>query len=229
MAEPRIWTELLTYGLGVALSPIHIVLLLLLLLGGSPLRHGGLFVGGWLLTSALAVIGLLMLGNGLLLDMTHGSDHRTGLELISGGALIALGGRELIRGVLDDGAAPTWSGAVDRFAGMPLPLLLLISTVTEVISPDDLLLFAKCAAIILTAQLLLKEEIACSIGFSIAATALLPVPFLGVLIGRQGGLPLLQRGKTALLRRGERVVGSLSFGIGAYLCLLYTSPSPRDS
>ena len=52
MAEPRIWTELLTYGLGVALSPIHIVLLLLLLLGGSPLRRGGLFVGGWLLTSA---------------------------------------------------------------------------------------------------------------------------------------------------------------------------------
>ena len=48
MAEPRIWTELLTYGLGVALSPIHIVLLLLLLLGGSPLRRGGLFVGGWM-------------------------------------------------------------------------------------------------------------------------------------------------------------------------------------
>ena len=35
MAEPRIWTELLTYGLGVALSPIHIVLLLLLLQGGA--------------------------------------------------------------------------------------------------------------------------------------------------------------------------------------------------
>ena len=105
MAEPRIWTELLTYGIGVALSPIHIVLLLLLL-GASPLRRGGLFVGGWLLTSALAVIGLLTLGHGLLLDMTHGSHHRTGLDLIGGGALIALGGRELIRGLLDDGAAP---------------------------------------------------------------------------------------------------------------------------
>ena len=87
MAEPRIWTELLTYGLGVALSPIHIVLLLLLV--GSPLRRGGLFVGGWLLTSALTVIGLLTLGHGLLLDMTHGSYHRTGLDLIGGGALIA--------------------------------------------------------------------------------------------------------------------------------------------
>ena len=110
MAEPRIWTELLTYGLGVALSPIHIVLLLLLLLGGSPLRRGGFFVGGWLLTSALAVIGLLTLGHGLLL-----------------------------------------------------------------------------------------------------------VPFLAVLIGRERVLPLLQRGKTALLRRGELVVGSLSFGLGSYL------------
>ena len=87
MAEPRIWTELLPYGLGVALSPIHIVLLL----GGSPLLRGGLFVGGWLLTSALAVIGLLTLGHGLLLDMTHGSDHRTGLHLIGGGVLIAPG------------------------------------------------------------------------------------------------------------------------------------------
>ena len=217
MAEPRIWTELLTYGLGVALSPIHIVLLLLLLLGGSPLRRGGLFVGGWLLTSALAVIGLLTLGHGLLLDMAHGSDHRTGLDLIGGGALIALGGRELIRGLLDDGAAPAWSGAVDRFAAMPLPLLLLISSVTEVISPDDLLLFAKSAGVILAAQLPLRKEIACSIGFSTAATALLLVPFLAVLIGRERVLPLLQRGKTALLRRGELVVGSLSFGLGSYL------------
>ena len=185
MAEPRIWTELLTYGLGVALSPIHIVLLLLLLLGGSPLRRGSLFVGGWLLTSALAVIGL--------------------------------GGRELIRGLLDDGAAPAWNGAVDRFAAMPLPLLLLISSVTEVISPDVLLLFAKSSAVILAAQLPLQEEIACSIGFSTAATALLLVPFLAVLIGRERVLPLLQRGKTALLRRGELVVGSLSFGLGSYL------------
>ena len=216
MAEPRIWTELLTYGLGIALSPIHIVLMLLLL-GASPLRRGGLFLGGWLLTSALAVIGLLTLGHGLLLDMTQGSDHRTGLDLIGGGALIALGGRELVRGVLENGEVPSWSSAVDRFAAMPLPLLLLISSVTEVISPDDLLLFAKSAAVILAAQLPLREEIACSAGFSAAASALLLIPFLAVLAGRQRVLPLLQNGKAALLRRGELVVGSLSFGLGAYL------------
>ena len=57
----------------------------------------------------------------------------------------------------------------------------------------------------------------CPIGSSTAATALLLVPFLAVLIGRQRVLPLLQRGKTTLLRRGELVVGSLSFGLGSYL------------
>ncbi len=47
MSEHRIWTELETHGLVVALSPIHIVLVLLLPLGASPLRRGGLFMGGW--------------------------------------------------------------------------------------------------------------------------------------------------------------------------------------
>lgn len=106
---------------------------------------------------------------------------------------------------------------MDRFAEMPLPLLLVISSVTEVISPDDLLLFAKSAAVILAMQLPLQEEIACSIGFSTAATALLLVPFLTVLIGRQRVLPLRQRGKTALLRRMELVVDSLNFGLGSYM------------
>ena len=71
MTDPKLWTELVSYGLGVALSPIHLVLLLLLLMGDAPKRRGGLFVLAWWLTSALVVIGLLTLGHGLLLDMSH--------------------------------------------------------------------------------------------------------------------------------------------------------------
>ncbi|MFM8937270.1 MAG: GAP family protein, partial [Vulcanococcus sp.] len=37
-----LWAELLAYGSGISLSPIHIGLLLLLLLGPNPLRRGGL-------------------------------------------------------------------------------------------------------------------------------------------------------------------------------------------
>ena len=67
------------------------------------------------------------------------------------------------------------------------------------------------------AQLSLREEIAFSVGYSAAANALLLIPFLAVLIGRKGVLQLLQSGKTALMRRGELVVGSLSFGAGGHL------------
>ena len=217
MTDPGLWTELLAYGAGVALSPIHIVLILLLLLGSSPLKRGGFFLLGWLLTSGLVVIGLLTIGHGLLLDMSHGSQHRTGLDLIAGGALVALGGRELIRAVLHDDGPPGWAKSVDRFAAMPLPLLLLISSLTEVISPDDLLLFAKCSAVILAAGLPLGAEIVYSLEFSLASSLLLIVPFTAVLIGRQRVLPWLQKGKTILLNRGELVLGSVSLLLGGYL------------
>ena len=217
MTDPGLWTELLAYGAGVALSPIHIVLLLLLLLGSNPLKRGGFFLLGWLLTSGLVVIGLLTIGHGLLLDMSQGSQHRTGLDLIAGGALVALGGRELIRAVLHDDGPPGWAKSVDRFAAMPLPLLLLISSLTEVISPDDLLLFAKCSAVILAAGLPLSAEIVCSLEFSLASSLLLIVPFTAVLIGRQRVLPWLQKGKTILLNRGELVLGSVSLLLGGYL------------
>ena len=109
----------MSYGLGVALSPIHLVLLLLLLMGDAPKRRGGLFVLAWWLTSALVVIGLLTLGHGLLLDMSHGSKHRTGLNLIAGGALVALGGRELIRSWLNK--TPPQAGPKAWIALPPYP------------------------------------------------------------------------------------------------------------
>ena len=217
MSDPKIWTELVSYGIGVALSPIHLVLLLLLLLGDAPRRRGGLFVMGWWLTSSLVVLGLLTLGHGLLLDMSHGSKHRTGLDLIAGGALVALGGRELIRSWLNQDGPPGWSRSVDRFAAMPLPLLLLISSATEIISPDDLLLFAKTAGVILAQGLSLQGEIASSLVFSLSASVLLLLPLVAVLLGRESVLPMLQQGKTTLLNRGELVVGSVSLGLGGYL------------
>ena len=60
---------------------------------------------------------------------------------------------------------------MDRFAALPLPLLLLISSATEIISPDDLLLFAKTAGVILAQGLSLQGEIASSLVFGQWAVA----------------------------------------------------------
>ena len=40
MSETTLWAELLAYGAGISLSPIHIAVLLLLL-GPNPVARGG--------------------------------------------------------------------------------------------------------------------------------------------------------------------------------------------
>lgn len=142
MSDTKLWAELLAYGTGIGLSPIHLAVLLLLLLGPQPLHRGGWFVAGWVVTTMATSALLVTVGHALVLDMTHGSHHRTGLDLLAGGALIAIGVRELLRSFTDGDAPPAWTSGVDRFVAMPLPLLLLFGAVGEIASPDDLVLFA---------------------------------------------------------------------------------------
>jgi hypothetical protein len=160
------------------------------------------------------VLGLLTLGHDLLLDMSHGSKHRTGLDLIAGGALVALGGGELIRSWLNQDGPPGWTQSVDRFATLPLPLLLLISSATEIISPDDLLLFAKTAGVILSQGLSLQGEVASSLVFSLSASVLLLVPLVAVVLRGERVLPMLQQGKTTLLSHGEWGIGGWQRELG---------------
>lgn len=217
MAEASIWADLAAFGFGVAISPLHIAVLLLLLLGPAPLRRGGLYVVAWLITTLLTVMAFLTVGHGLVLDMTHGSHPRTGLDLIGGGALLSLATKELISAFIKHQKQPSWTGAVDRLTAMPLPLLLILSAVIEVITPDDLLLFAKSASALLAAGLTIRTELLGSVIFTLSASLLLIVPLLAVMISRNKVLPLLQQAKDLLYSRGEFVVAGVSMLLGSYL------------
>ena len=217
MSQGTLWAELLAYGSGISLSPIHIGLLLLLLLGPNPLRRGGLFVLSWMLTVAAMTLLLLTVGHGLLLSMEQGSSHRTGLDLLAAGALLALGIRELLERRQDGGEPPGWTRQLDRLCAMPLPLLLGASCALEVVSPDDLFLFAKAASTLLAGGLSQLQEAVFTAGFTVAASLALLLPFLAVLLGRQQVVPLLERGKELLFARGDLLVGGLSLVLAGYL------------
>ena len=217
MDSGTLWPELLAYGSGISISPIHIGLLLLLLLGPSPLRRGGLFVLSWMLTVTLMVVLLITVGHQLLLTMDKGSSHRTALDLVAAGALLALGLRELIDRREEGQGPPGWTNQLDRLCAMPLPLLLGASCAIEVISPDDLFLFAKAASALLASGLSRGQEVLYTAGFSLAASLALLVPFLAVLLGRQQVLPQLERGKLLLFQRGDLLVGGLSLVLAGYL------------
>jgi len=95
-SDPRALLER-AYGAGISLSPVHIGILLPLLVGADPLRRAGWFLLGWALTTALAVALLIMVRHKLPIDMSMGTNHRTGLDLLVAGALLALGLKEPLR------------------------------------------------------------------------------------------------------------------------------------
>jgi len=219
-AEPlaAVAGELAAFALAIGFSPLHIVLLLLLLLGPNPLRRGGLLVLAWMVTAALALTLLLTAGHGLLLTMDKGTSHRTGLDLLAAGALLALGLKELLTSREEKGHTPAWASRLDQFCAMALPPLLLLSALLEVASPDDLFLFAKSAGTLLAAHLVPMQELGLTLLFSLVSAALLLVPLLAVvLLGQERVLPTLQQGKQWMLQRGDALVGVMGLAVAVYL------------
>ncbi|MFL0737740.1 MAG: GAP family protein [Prochlorococcus sp.] len=217
MADTTLWAELLAYGTGLGLSPLHIGLLLLLLLGPKPLQRGGWFVAGWILTTLATVTLLLTVGHTLVLDMTHGSHHRTALDLLAGGALISLGLKELLRSFADGDEQPGWTHTIERFVNLPLPLLIGVGALIEIASPDDLFLFAKSAGVVLAAGLPVWQEVVGTMAFTLGSSLLLLTPLIAVVIGRKNVLPVLQQGKQLLFAKGELLVSGVSLALGGYL------------
>jgi hypothetical protein len=210
------WSELLGFALAIGFSPLHIALLLLLLVGVDPLRRGGWFVAAWLIVSALEVALLLTVGHSLLLSMDKGTSHRTGLDLLAAGVLLGVGMKQLLD--RNQGSEPpAWAGQLDKFCGMPLLPLLGLSAVVQVISPDDVFLYAKASSELLAAGLSHGQELLVGGLFSLATGLLLLVPFAAVLLlGQERVQPALQGGKQWLFSNADPIIGVASVLLAVY-------------
>jgi hypothetical protein len=148
------------------------------------------------------VVLLLTVGHSLLLTMDQGSAHRTGLDLLAAGALLALGSKELLERSREGEEPPAWTRQLNRFSAFPLPLLIAVGVGIELASPDDLFLFAKSAGAILAAGLGTKLELAWAAAFTLVASLALLLPLVAVAIRRERVIPLLEgRASSACPRR----------------------------
>lgn len=176
-------------------------------------------MAAWIAIAALEMAVLLSIGHSLLLSMAKGSDHRTGLDLLAAGGLLALGLNNLIsRPERDMTTAPAWSARLDGFSSMALLPLVALSGAIQVFSPDDLFLAFKAAATLLEAHLARSRELLIAGAFSLATAAFLLLPMLALLLlGPQRVQPLLQAGKAWLYRRADGLVGVICLGLAVYL------------
>jgi len=187
------------------------------LVGPDPLRRGGWFVAAWLVTSALVLALMLSLGHGLLLTMEKGSNHRTGLDLLGAGALLAVGLRELLSAG-EEGGSPAWSQRLDRFCNLPLLSLIGLSSVVQVVSPDDFFLYAKASGTLLASGLARGSEWLAGGLFILSTALLLLLPLLALLLlGRERVVPSLKGAKSWLLHNADPLVGVVSLALAVYL------------
>ena len=139
-------SEVLTFAIGVAISPVPIIAVILMLFSARARVNGSMFLLGWVL--ALAVVSGVVYG---LSDASDASTSSTTSDTISWGKIVfgvfflLLAARNW-RNRPEPGAEPAmpkWMAGIDSFApGKALGLGLLLAGV----NPKNLLLAASAAA-----------------------------------------------------------------------------------
>jgi hypothetical protein len=214
----RTITELTACGLAVALSPLDIALVFLLLLGAAPFLRSSLFSLAWFFSNSVAITLLLTVGRSLTLSMERGGVQQVGLDLFAAGALLALGIRELDpkpEGYED--LSEGWIHKLEKVGQLPLAVMMLVAPLTLVLSPDNLFLLAKGAALLQGGNTETSTEIGLIIYFSLISSVFLLIPILFLLVGRQKVQPWLEKGKQIIEDRSSLILGGLSLALAIYL------------
>jgi threonine/homoserine/homoserine lactone efflux protein len=139
--------QVLSFGVGVALSPVPIIGVVLMLATPRARSNGPAFIAGWIL--GLAVVGALVLlaSSGVASEQGEPADWVSWLKLVLGVLLVAVAVKERRSRPTDDAEPemPKWMEAIDTFTpGKAAGFGALLSG----INPKNLLLCVGAAAAI---------------------------------------------------------------------------------
>ena len=140
--------QVLTFGVGVALSPVPIIAVVLMLGTPRARSNGPAFIGGWLL--GLAVVGTIVLVASSSADASESGEPAEWLSVLKLvlGALLLLVALRQWRGRPRgdaDAALPGWMRMIDRFKPQRAAAL---GVALSAINPKNLLLTVGAAAAI---------------------------------------------------------------------------------
>jgi threonine/homoserine/homoserine lactone efflux protein len=204
--------QVLSFGVGVAVSPVPIIAVVLMLGTPRARTNGPVFVLGWI--AGLAVVGAIVLAVAGGADATEDAEPATWvtvLKIVLGALLLLLAAKQWRDRPRGDaaGALPKWMQTIDRFTpGRAFAMALLLSG----LNPKNLLLTVGAAAAI--------AQTGASTGSQVAALAVF------VLLGTLGpGLPVaiyfgMGERATHLLDELKTWMGAHNAAIMAVLCLV---------
>jgi len=206
--------EVLSYAVGVAISPVPIIAVILMLFSGRAKVNGPTFLLGWALGLTLVSAVAYLAG-----DAASGSTESDGIswsEILFGVLLLLLAARTWRHrpapGV--EPARPKWMAGIDSFSpGKAFGLGVLLSGV----NPKNLLLAAGAGAALAGLGLSTTDAVVSLIVFVVLGSLTIAVPVLYYLVGGQGAKDRLDTAKDWLAFHNDAVMMVLFVVFGVSL------------
>ncbi|QPN56448.1 GAP family protein [Synechococcus sp. CBW1107] len=204
------------FGFGIAFSPLHIAVVVLLLLGTFPLRRALAFVSGWASANGLAVVVLMVVGDNLSLAVNHGERGQVMIDLAGAAVLMALGVYQLTpaAAIGEQGMAMRLMRQLPDFS---TPMLVLIGAASALVTPENLVFYLKEAGLLLINQPGTSTDLELTGVFVAVASSLLLLPPLAWIATGGRIRDPLSRLEDWMEHHGEWLVGVLALLISAYL------------
>jgi hypothetical protein len=211
-------SEVLTWAIGVAISPIPIIAVILMLFSARARVNGTAFLAGWVLSlAALSTVVYVLAHDGNVATSTTASDSVSWGKIVLGAALLMLARRNWRKrpapGVEPE--MPKWMGTVDRMA--PAKAFGL-AVVLAVVNPKNLLLtLGSATGLAQIPGLTTSEAIVSTAVFVVIASLSIAVPVAYAVFGGAKATTTLESAKTWLTAHSAAVMAVLFLVFGVDL------------
>jgi hypothetical protein len=209
--------EVLTWAVGVAISPVPIIAVILMLFSPRARVNGTAFLVGWIV--ALAVVSTVvyvLAHDGNVATSTTAADSVSWGKIVLGAALVLLAMRNWRKrpapGV--EPAMPKWMGTIDR---MSPPKAFGLAVVLAVVNPKNLLLTLGSATGLAQLGLSTADAIVATAVFVVIASLSIAVPVAYAVFGGAKAKATLESAKTWLTAHNAAVMAVLFLVFGVDL------------
>ena len=206
--------EVLTFAVGVAISPVPIIAVILMLFSARARVNGPLFMTGWAV-ALLMVSGVAYLAGDAATD-TSAADAVSWSQLVLGLLLLLLAARSWRRRPAPgaEPGQPAWMKGIDTFSpGKALALGLLLAGV----NPKNLLLAAGAGAALAGLGLATGDAVVSLVVFVVVGSVTIAGPVIYYLVGGEHARTKLDEAKGWLGLHNDAVMTVLFLVFGVSL------------
>jgi len=210
-------SEVLTWAIGVAISPIPIIAVILMLFSARARVNGAAILAGWVVSlAAVSTVVYVLAHDGNVATSTTASDSVSWGKIALGAGLLMLARRNWRKrpapGVVPE--MPKWMGTIDRMA--PAKAFGL-AVVLAVVNPKNLLLTLGSATGLAQLGLSTSDAIVATAVFVVIASLSIAVPVAYAVFGGAKAKTTLESAKTWLTAHNAAVMGVLFLVFGVDL------------